>query len=761
MANSSVSNKPRPTRSLRRSLLLNLTATTLIPLLILTVAVLYYLTERAAEDVAGQNLLLARAISGQIEAFLHAPEASLFNLRNLHLTHKNSLSSQNYQEILDSLTESSPLIESIYILDHQGQITEVGLAHKNDNLRSEFMRLQLGHQKFIKQAWQQQKPVWSDTFLSIITGKTSLSLAVPANDRMIVGNISIDQINSFLLNLHQEEQIESTIVDRQGEIIASSRQSPNGCPSNLRNLSLIRDAKEKGERTASYRFQGKLYLGSVAQIKSPGWLTLVAQTSDNAYQPVRRTSLFFLSAIFITLAVTFLVVFITSKRIIAPIKLFSNQARALAEGDYDRQQLTPVYSEIATLADDFQHMARRIAERETALTSSEEAYRTLAENLPAIVYRLHIRHNNHLQFMNSEYLHMTGFDSDHFTATDGCPFENMIHPDDHSNFVNTLRGAIHKHRPFSQEYRFKHADGEYRTFFEKGCPVFDKNDEVSHIDGVIFDITERKRAEEIILQSEKMLSVGGLAAGMAHEINNPLAGILQNCQLIRRRLNATLTRNLDVAETTKIDLKQLQHYLEQRNILQMLDAIRDSGQRAAKIVENILDFSRKSQKDFSLQNLPELIEKTLDLARSDYDFHKDFDFRNIEIICHHEQNLPEVHCDPAQIQQVLLNIFKNGAQAMSEQDDHNLHQFQICTYQQQDMVYIEITDNGPGMPSAIQKRIFEPFFTTKKVGKGTGLGLSVCYFIIAEKHHGSMKVSSTPGQGTKFTIGLPLQISTE
>jgi PAS domain S-box-containing protein len=548
MENSSGLNKLRAKKSLRRSMLVNLMATALIPLLLLATVVLYYLTERAAEEVSSKNQLLGRAINGQVELFLRGPETSLINLRNLYLSHRGALG-HSFQEILDAMAESSRLIESIFILDQNGVVTDVGLPYKSSNLHNEFRQLNLGHLGFIKQARQQQDPVWSDTFLSIITGRTSLALAIPIDDKIIVGNISISLINRFLKELHQNKQVESTIIDRHGEIIACSRKNHDLCPSNLWNLPLLRTAAIDGTATATYQYRGETFLGSVARIDGPNWFTLVAQSSADAYRPVRRTSLLFLTAFLITFVVVLLVALLTSKRITAPLRRFAHQARALADGDYDLQQLNPGYTEIALLADDFQHMADRISERESALKKSEEAYRTLAENLPAIAYRLHIDDCNHLQFMNGEHRKMTGFADNEFKNTvDGCPLEERIHPDDRLHFVTILKQAITDQTPFSQEYRFKHADGEYRIFHEKGCPVYDANGRISHIDGVIFDVTERKQAEEIILQTEKMLTVGGLAAGMAHEINNPLAGILQNSQLISLRLTTANSKNLEIAQ---------------------------------------------------------------------------------------------------------------------------------------------------------------------------------------------------------------------
>jgi len=129
----------------------------------------------------------------------------------------------------------------------------------------------------------------------------------------------------------------------------------------------------------------------------------------------------------------------------------------------------------------------------------------------------------------------------------------------------------------------------------------------------------------------------------------------------------------------------------------------------------------------------------------------------IEVVKEYANNLPSVSCEAAKIQQVLLNLFRNGAQAMQSAEKEN-PKFIIRTYhdKKHKMVCLEIEDNGPGMDEDTGKRVFEPFFTTKPVGVGTGLGLSVSYFIIVENHHGEMEVESKPGVGTKFIIRLQI-----
>jgi len=269
------------------------------------------------------------------------------------------------------------------------------------------------------------------------------------------------------------------------------------------------------------------------------------------------------------------------------------------------------------------------------------------------------------------------------------------------------------------------------------------------------DISERIKIEEMMVQSEKMMSVGGLAAGMAHEINNPLAGILQNLQVIRNRLSKPQPANVKAAKKYDLDLGLVQAYMEEREIFHMMDQVDSVGKRAAKIVKNMLSFSRKSDSTRSRHSLQDMVVSTLNLMKNDYSLKNQLDFRSMKILQKIEDTLPAVPCEKTKIQQVLFNILKNGTEAMSEAKIASPG-FVIRYFMDHNMAAVEIRDNGPGIPDKIQKRIFEPFFTTKAVGIGTGLGLSVSYFIIKENHNGVLSVESSPGKGTAFIIKLPV-----
>jgi PAS domain S-box-containing protein len=284
----------------------------------------------------------------------------------------------------------------------------------------------------------------------------------------------------------------------------------------------------------------------------------------------------------------------------------------------------------------------------------------------------------------------------------------------------------------------------------------------------IDDVTERVRMEDTLVQSEKMLSVGGLAAGMAHEINNPLAGMMQSVNVVQQRLLDDLPANIKAAEVSGTALDAVRAYMHARDIPEMLSAIHTEGRRAAAIVQNMLSFARKRGDQWSSQDLGELLDAAVELASTDYDLKKKYDFRLIEIIRRYDPDLPLVPCEKQMIQQVFLNILRNGAEAMQSGALARKPRFilrvwapdrgggRTVAHKTEAMVCAEIEDNGPGMDEATRRRVFEPFFTTKPVGVGTGLGLSVSYFIITENHKGSLHVEVPQEGGTRFVVCLPV-----
>ncbi len=260
-------------------------------------------------------------------------------------------------------------------------------------------------------------------------------------------------------------------------------------------------------------------------------------------------------------------------------------------------------------------------------------------------------------------------------------------------------------------------------------PIFTLNQaeqgEVIRVD----DITEKRLIHETLIQTEKMLSLGGLAAGMAHEINNPLGAIIQSTQNIKRRLSKELDRNQIIADEVGIELSALNSYVEKQRILDFLEGILESGDRAARIVGDMLSFAKPANQTTDKVSLQETLDAAVRLAVKDYDQKKQFNFSNIEIRKTYSPNMVLVNAQKNQLEQVFLNLLINAAQALStKKQDKPL--IELIIRKEGSMACVEVIDNGPGMNAETQKRVFEPFFTTKAQNVGTGLGLSVSYFIV-------------------------------
>lgn len=324
-----------------------------------------------------------------------------------------------------------------------------------------------------------------------------------------------------------------------------------------------------------------------------------------------------------------------------------------------------------------------------------------------------------------------------------------------ANQMPYVERAVREMQPQLQSRVMHHKNGHLRFEDITVYPLSDRDNggAVLRID----DVTKRVQMEEMMVQSEKMMSVGGLAAGMAHEINNPLGGILQGTQNIMRRLYDDIPANLKAAENLSVSLDEIRAYMSERNIPAILEGIRTSGQRAARIVSNMLDFSRKSDSQMAPNDVNGILDRALELATSDYNLKKRYDFKKIRIERAYDSGLPPVRCSATEIEQVVLNLLANAAHAMAEHPEpEGGRLIRLTTASRNGSVHIRIEDNGPGMDEATRKQAFEPFFTTKAPGLGTGLGLSVSYYIITQNHGGEFTVESTPGQGTRFAIRLPL-----
>ena len=251
------------------------------------------------------------------------------------------------------------------------------------------------------------------------------------------------------------------------------------------------------------------------------------------------------------------------------------------------------------------------------------------------------------------------------------------------------------------------------------------------LEAVIRDVTERKKLQDQtrelyhqLSQAEKLAALGQTMSGVAHELNNPLATILACAERVsNRRLDEQVKRDLE--------------------------AIHNAAERAARIVRNLQTFVRKRHTTRTTVDLNEVVRETLAIRAYEQRA------ANVVILEALAAGLPPIFADPHQIQQILLNLIINAEQAMLDAHGRGMLILRSWHEPDRDAVILEVNDDGPGMPEAMQPKIFDPFFTTKAVGKGTGLGLTVAY-AIAQEHGGRLTVASSEGRGASFFLDLPV-----
>ncbi len=380
---------------------------------------------------------------------------------------------------------------------------------------------------------------------------------------------------------------------------------------------------------------------------------------------------------------------------------------------------------------------------------SESRYRMLVENSCDIIFSLDTEGD--FVYVSPAWEKILGHVPSEVV---GHNFREFVHQEDIPRCETTILKAIQSNSTQEVTYRIRHAERGWRWFTSRGTPHIDENGILTII-GISQDVTERLRIEELMTQTEKMSMISGMAAGMAHEINNPLGAILQHAQNIERRVSTDIPANYKAASEVGVSLDLVRAYLQKRGVFDFIGHIRSAGMRASDIISNMLQFSRRGDSGVEYVDLSVLLDRVMKLAGTDYDMKKKYHFNLIRLQRSYDAGIPPVRMVVAEIEQVLLNILKNAAQAISSASMNRQPLITVRTGLSEGMALIEIEDNGPGMDETTRQRVFEPFFSTKEVGVGTGLGLSVAYAIITNRHHGSIDVRSCLGEGSCFTLKLP------
>ncbi len=351
-----------------------------------------------------------------------------------------------------------------------------------------------------------------------------------------------------------------------------------------------------------------------------------------------------------------------------------------------------------------------------AVARSEARYQRLVETAPDPIFTVDM--DGRLTSVNRAFEEAFGRGRDEVVDT---PFEELL-DGSQRRVVGQLLAATATGRRTQAEVRYRDSSGELCTGSVTATPVVEDG-EIRGCLGIVRDVTGERRLADQLLQREKLAAVGQLVSGVAHELNNPLAGVLAFAQL------------LESAPGSED---------EQREAVR---AIHKEAKRAAKIVANLLLFARDRDPERTRTDLNAVMIDALELRR--YVLRT----RQVEVVTELDPSLPAVWADPFQLQQVVLNFITNAEYALKGSE--RAKRITLRTWFANDRVCASVADNGMGIEAEVVDRVFNPFFTTKEVGEGTGLGLSISHGIIRQ-HGGHISVESTVGAGATFTIDLPL-----
>jgi PAS domain S-box-containing protein len=353
------------------------------------------------------------------------------------------------------------------------------------------------------------------------------------------------------------------------------------------------------------------------------------------------------------------------------------------------------------------------------LASSESKYRNLVDHAP---FGIFTTNGMVVTFSNRYNRVLAGLDPNQ--ESDPETFRQRIHPEDQDRVLTEFAEAVKEDKPYETIFRFLHQDGTVRKILSRRIPIRDEQNRLIMYQGFNIDITALDRMQTQLSRAERLATLGQVAAGIAHEIRNPLVGIGSTASLLRDEIASSDPRRTD------------------------LDVILNETRRLDRIVNQIIDYARPRELAPVVFNFVDIVQEVLKLSDAS------IAAKRLTVKTALHPMLPALQADRDQMKQVLLNVVQNAIEAMGTEGTLSITASESQRLAEQGMV-VTVTDTGAGISAQDLVHVFQPFFTTGK-SKGTGLGLAICRNII-DAHAGDIQLTSHPGQGTTVRIWLPLR----
>ena len=489
--------EPRP---LWRWLGWRFTLAGVLPLLLVAALLMWVMLPQVMADIEARHQALARAIAGQVEEYLRSAGRELSAVAEYLEQPGDQPASVRLRPILDAHAGVGEVFAAIYVAAADDAVYAVGLPSGMRGQRDDLLEVDLSRWPILRQARERQAPVWSEVFLSAVSARLAVSLAIPVADQVLIGEVAIDGLSGFLGRLPTEAGMLTMVLDRRGQIIAHSQSSLGGQQLSLGHLPIVDEALRGRFARHDLELDGEAFVATLVTVPQPGWTVLVAQPRHDALRPFRSTLWALAVDVLAALLLASGATLILARRFAQRIGRYTEQAHAIAEGDYAQPWPALKIRELDRLADELDRMSQAIRQREGALRASEVRFRDLS----ALASDWFWEQDEQFRFTYFSFggamsaLERVGIGHRQLIGRTRWELPVNLSPE----AWRAHRTALEAHQPFRDfEYPITTDSGGVRWFSVNGQPLFDDSGRFTGYRGTARDITRRKLADEALRQA--------------------------------------------------------------------------------------------------------------------------------------------------------------------------------------------------------------------------------------------------------------------
>jgi PAS domain S-box-containing protein len=695
-----------------------------LPLLLITVVALGLAAYPVINNVTDRQLQLTRSLAHTVNSYLDQTSRVLATVAQ---TAEHATPAE-LNRSMEAVWRGYGYFDALYCLNDEGHILQLVPSSLD------YQGLDMSRQAYFQATRGQTNLQISKPFISPRTGQPTIYLAWPlSNGGVIVGELNLGSLQQTITAANDVENQDTVfIADQLGTILAHPRFALVAQQLNVGNLEITQQGL-LAETTMIYTSADGIILASATPIGQTHWVVVAEVPLQIAFGPIVGVlALTFLLFLIVWILIARSLKHQFERHVAIPLAQLEQGADALAAGDFERGETmveAPMaLAEIAALGANFQRMSRSIQGRQAALQESEIRLRLILEHMPVMLDAFDEDYN--IVFWNQECERVTGYSA----------AEMICNP---AALEKLYPSAVYRQSLLSEwedpTIAYRHREREMTTRDRQIKIVAWSTISAQHpIPGWKFwsigmEITERRRLEEQLRQSQKMQAIGQLAGGVAHDFNNLLTVILGHADLGLTSMNLDEELNASFLEIQK------------------------AGRQAASLTQQLLAFSRRQILQPKVLDLNQIIVEMKDMLRR-------LIGENINLVITLGQPLDLVKVDPGQMQQVIMNLAINARDAMERGGTLTIETQMVgfdpavasanTAIQPGSYLLLTVADTGVGMDEETMSHIFEPFFTTKDKSKGTGLGLATTHGIITQSG-GHIEVISQPDCGCTFNVYLP------